>query len=140
MFFKAVHHIWKSDFSVWGYRGLNSIFPNGASFLWLSCSQAGCWIFHREKEFKNFIGYCPRKVYWNILHCRLGRISTNALTHVQNTSRSLNYIGTACIWFKLQIFRKRLTWQLRALAADVKQLRNNVSQQVVLGINPFFLF
>ena len=82
MFFKAVYHIWKSDFSVLGYRGLKSIFPDGASFLWSSCSQTACWIFHRETKSKNFIGYCLRKVYWNILHCRLGRISTNAVTHV----------------------------------------------------------
>ena len=39
---------------------------------------------HRERKSQNLIGYCPRKVYWKILHCKLWWISTNALTHVDD--------------------------------------------------------
>ena len=82
MFFKAVYHIWKSDFSVLGYRGLKSLIPDGPSFLWSSRSQAGWGILHWEKKSWSLIRYCPRKVYRTILHCRLWRISRNALTRV----------------------------------------------------------
>ena len=58
-----------------------SLISDGPSFLWSSCSNVSCWIWHREKKSWNSIGYCSRKVYWKILHCRLRRISTNALTH-----------------------------------------------------------
>ena len=67
--------------SVSWYRGLEISLLMVWTFLWSSCSQGGCWILHKEKEFQNFIGYCPRKVYWKILHCKLWRISRNALTH-----------------------------------------------------------
>ena len=83
MFIKEVNHIWKSVFSVWGYRGLKSLIPGGPSFLWASCSQAGGWILHKKKKSQGFIWYCPRKVYLKILQCRLWGISTNALTHVE---------------------------------------------------------
>ena len=66
-----------------------SLISDGPSFLWSSCSQAGCSIWHRKKKSWNFIGYCPRKLYWKILHCKLCRISTNALTHVNYNSLHL---------------------------------------------------
>ena len=47
------------------------------------------WILHREKKSWNSIGYCPRKMYWKILHCRLWRISRNAITHVSDCLSSL---------------------------------------------------
>ena len=53
-----------------------------SQFLRSSCSKAGCCILHRERKSQNLIGYCPRKVYWKILHYKLWWISTNALTHV----------------------------------------------------------
>ena len=59
-----------------------NLISDGLNFLWSSCSQAGCWILHRENKSQNFIGYYPRKVYWKILHCKLWWISRNALTHV----------------------------------------------------------
>ena len=59
-----------------------SLISDGPSFLWSSCNNVSCWIWHREKKSWYFIGYCSRKVYWKILHCRLRRISRNALTHV----------------------------------------------------------
>ena len=82
MFFKAVHHIWKSVFSVLWYRGLKSLIPDDTSLLWSSCRQAGWGISHWEKKSRYLIGYCPRKVYWMILFCGLWRISRNALTRV----------------------------------------------------------
>ena len=82
MFFKAVHHIWKSVFSVLWYRGLKSLIPDSPSLVWSICSQAGCEILHWEKKSQSLIRYCPRKVYWTILHCRLWRISRNAPTRV----------------------------------------------------------
>ena len=57
---------------------------DGPSFLWSICSHASCWFWLRENKSWNLIGYFPRKVYWKILHCRLRRISTNALTHVRH--------------------------------------------------------
>ena len=90
MFFKAVHHIWKSVFSVLWYRGLKSLIPDGPSLLWSSCSQAGWGIFHWEKKSWCLIGYCPGKVYWMNLHCRLWRISRNALTRVMGRYVRLN--------------------------------------------------
>ena len=68
--------------SVLWYRGLKILILDGPSFLWSICSQAGSWIWQREKKSRNCIGYCARKVYLKILHCWLWKISTNALTHV----------------------------------------------------------
>ena len=62
----------------------------GLSFLWARCSKAGYWILHRIFFYQNFIGYYPRKVYLKILHCRLWRISTNALIHVVRKVRKYN--------------------------------------------------
>ena len=81
----------KEGFSVLGYRSLKSLIPGGPSFLWESCSQAGCWILHRKKKSQDVIGYCPRKVYLKILQCRLWGISTNALTHVHNHNELVNF-------------------------------------------------
>ena len=52
-----------------------------------------------KRNLKIFMGYCPRKVYWNILHCRLGRISTNTLTHVSRVlSDSKMRVNTSASW------------------------------------------
>ena len=85
MFFKAVQHIWKSVFSILWYWGLKSLIPDNPSLLWSSCSQAGWGILHWEKKSSSLITYCPGKVYWTILHCRLWRISRNALTRVKES-------------------------------------------------------
>ena len=82
MFFKSAYHIWKSVFLILWYRGLKSLIPDSPTLLWWSWSQAGWRILHWEKKSRSLIRYCPRKVYWTILHCRLGRISRNALTRV----------------------------------------------------------
>ena len=91
MFFKAVQHIWKSVFSILWYWGLKSLIPDNPSLLWSSCSQAGWGILHWEKKSRSLITYCPRKVYWTILHCRLWRISRNALTRVHWIGRLFEY-------------------------------------------------
>ena len=68
------------SFKIQGFA--KNLITVGPSFLWSCCSQAGCLILRREKKSQNFIWYSLRKVYLKILHCRLWRISTNALTHV----------------------------------------------------------
>ena len=70
----------------------------GLIFLWSSCSQAGSWILHNEKESQNFIGYCLKKVYWKILHCKLWWISRNALTHVLKFSSQTKLLLSELGW------------------------------------------
>ena len=86
-----------------------NLISDGLNFLWSSCSQAGCWILHREKKSQNFIGYYPRKVYWKILHCKLWWISRNALTHV--TIDNLNF------WQSLSPHNQEWHWTAFAILA-----------------------
>ena len=44
------------------------------------------------------MGYCPRKVYWNILHCKLWWISTNALTHVTCLCTGKQWLWCTSFW------------------------------------------
>ena len=63
---------------------------------------------HRERKSQNFIGYCPRKVYWKILHCKLWWISTNALTHVQRHNHFF-------LFSRLSVHLRRLLLSLLSL-------------------------
>ena len=127
--FSKQHITHESDFfllfSFMMHDSDRSLISDGLSFIWSSCSQASSWIWQRENKSWNFIGYSPRKVYWKILHSRLWRISTNALTHVLRKlldfSFQLNYqrirtiekkwLFLAILWGGGQYFTK-LHWPL----------------------------
>ena len=78
--------------SFWRNLAISEEISWAYSFKFASSSPSvskSCHFLHRERKSQNLIGYCPRKVYWNILHCKLWWISRNALTHVKETESVL---------------------------------------------------
>ena len=96
------------------------------AILWSSCSQAGWGILHWEKKSRSLIGYCLRKVYWAILHCRLWRISRNALTRVNS------YIETIDLWRKLLVSIQLLWFNYGITAAHLYRHHIDIGYESLL--------